>query len=172
MCTILLGFTYIYQVRVQLLSHPAAPPLDLLFCWRLELSAKQNRQHMPSRKPTRYLPTNRRDTIKQVDAIPAKHAEGVPPKYAHAIPPNKRTKVPPKKSSGIRRYTTNRNKKPNQTGGEFGWVGFLVVCFLYNISPNPRKIICWGKKVAQMPLLTQFLLDWVGLGLGSSSVSQ
>ena len=30
--------------------------------------------------------------------------------------------------------------------GEFGWVRFLVVCFLYKINPNPRKNICCGKK--------------------------
>ena len=36
---------------------------------------------------------------------------------------------------------------PNITGcGEFGWVGFLVVRFLHKINPNPRKIICCGKK--------------------------
>ena len=35
----------------------------------------------------------------------------------------------------------------------FGWVGFLVVCFLYKINPNPRKIVCCGKKVTQVPLL-------------------
>ena len=27
-----------------------------------------------------------------------------------------------------------------------GWVRFLVVCFLYNANPNPRKLICCGKK--------------------------
>ena len=26
-----------------------------------------------------------------------------------------------------------------------GWLGFLVVCFLYTINPNPRRIICCGK---------------------------
>ena len=36
--------------------------------------------------------------------------------------------------------------------GEFGWVGFLVVCSLYKINPDPRKISCGRKKVAQMPL--------------------
>ena len=53
----------------------------------------------------------------------------------------------------------------------FGWVRFLVVCFPYTTKPNPRKIICCGKKVAKLPLLTLFFLGWVGLGLGSSSVS-
>ena len=37
--------------------------------------------------------------------------------------------------------------------GEFGWVGFLVVCFLYKTNPKPRKIICCGNKVAELPLL-------------------
>ena len=31
----------------------------------------------------------------------------------------------------------------------FGWVRFLVVRFLYKTNPNPRKIICCGKKVTQ-----------------------
>ena len=30
--------------------------------------------------------------------------------------------------------------------GEFDWVRFLVVCFLYKTSPNPRNNICCGKK--------------------------
>ena len=30
--------------------------------------------------------------------------------------------------------------------GEFGWVEFLVACFLYKIISNPRNIICGGKK--------------------------
>ena len=53
----------------------------------------------------------------------------------------------------------------------FGWVGFLAV--LHEISRNPRKIICCGKKVAQMSHFNLFFLDlgWVGYGLGSSSVS-
>ena len=44
------------------------------------------------------------------------------------------------------------------------WFGlsFLVVCFLYKTSPNPRKTIFCGDKVAQMPLSTYF--SWVGLG--------
>ena len=47
--------------------------------------------------------------------------------------------------------------------GQLGWVGILVVCFLYKINPNPRKIICCGKKVAaQMPPFN-LLLSWVGL---------
>ena len=34
----------------------------------------------------------------------------------------------------------------------FGWVGFLAVCFLYKINPNPRKKCLW-EKVAQLPFL-------------------
>ena len=30
--------------------------------------------------------------------------------------------------------------------GAFGWGRFLVVCFLYKINPNPRKITCCGEK--------------------------
>ena len=26
------------------------------------------------------------------------------------------------------------------------WVGFLVVCFLYKINPNPPKMSCCGKR--------------------------
>ena len=49
-----------------------------------------------------------------------------------------------------------------------------VSCSLFpiqNQSQPTKKIFYRGKKVAQMPLLTYFLLGWVGLGLGSSSVS-
>ena len=50
--------------------------------------------------------------------------------------------------------------------GEFGWVRFLAVCFSYKTNPNPRKTICCGKKVAQMPLWAYFFLGlgwpWVG----------
>ena len=55
--------------------------------------------------------------------------------------------------------------------GEFGWDGFLVVCFLHKINPNPRKSICCGKKWPKCHFLTCFFLGWVGLELGSSSVS-
>ena len=47
---------------------------------------------------------------------------------------------------------------------EFGWVGFLVVCFLYKTNPTPRKNILMCEKVAQMQLLTNYL--GVGLALG------
>ena len=33
-------------------------------------------------------------------------------------------------------------------------LAFLVVCFLYEINPNPRFFFAVGKKWAQMPLLT------------------
>ena len=60
----------------------------------------------------------------------------------------------------------------NIVRGELGWVGlswvgFLVVCVIYilytprSINPNPRKIICRGKQVAQMPLLKPDF-SWVG----------
>ena len=51
-------------------------------------------------------------------------------------------------------------------GGQFGWVRFFVVCFLYKTNPNPRKTICRGEKVARMPLLNLIFLGlgwpWVG----------
>ena len=40
-------------------------------------------------------------------------------------------------------------------------LGFVVVCFLYKINPNPRKIILLWEQAAQMPLLT---LIFLGLG--------
>ena len=46
--------------------------------------------------------------------------------------------------------------------GEFGWVGFLVVCFLYKINPNPPKMICCGEKSG--PNATFFNLIFLGLG--------
>ena len=48
--------------------------------------------------------------------------------------------------------------------GEFGWVRFLVVCFLYKTNPNPRKIICSGKKWPNCHFQPKFC--WVGLALG------
>ena len=47
--------------------------------------------------------------------------------------------------------------------GEFGLVGFLVVCFQHKINPNPisiqYKIICCGEKVApKMPLFNLFII--------------
>ena len=48
----------------------------------------------------------------------------------------------------------------------------FVVCFLQKNTPNPRKIICCGKKAAQMPLLiySVFFLGsgwpWVGECVG------
>ena len=49
----------------------------------------------------------------------------------------------------------------------FGWVGFgfLAVCFLYKINPNPRKNdVAVGKSGAQMPLITP-IVSWVGLAV-------
>ena len=48
--------------------------------------------------------------------------------------------------------------------GEFGLVRFLVVCFLYKTSPNPRKIICSGKTWPKC--LFNLVFSWVGLALG------
>ena len=45
---------------------------------------------------------------------------------------------------------------------------FLVVCFLSNQSYE--NYLLW-EKMAQLPFLSQFFLGWIGLGLGSSSVS-
>ena len=43
--------------------------------------------------------------------------------------------------------------------GEFGWVSFLVVCFLYETDPNARKVHCCGENVAQnATFLTHFFL--------------
>ena len=42
------------------------------------------------------------------------------------------------------------------------WVRFAVVCFLYKTIPNPRKMICCGKKVAQN---AAFSLVFLGVGL-------
>ena len=52
-------------------------------------------------------------------------------------------------------------------------VGFsvFVVCILREPNPNPTKNHLLWEEVAQTPLSTYFFLGWVGLGLGSSSVS-
>ena len=47
--------------------------------------------------------------------------------------------------------------------GELGWVGFVVVCLLYKIKPNPRKNICCGKKWPKFHLLT-YIFSFLGLG--------
>ena len=51
----------------------------------------------------------------------------------------------------------------------FGWVS----CSLFPISnqSQPTKNYLLWEKMAQTPLFTYFFLGWVGLGLGSSSVS-
>ena len=43
---------------------------------------------------------------------------------------------------------------------DFGRVGFLVVCFLHNINPNPpKKYLLWGKKVGPNATFTPIFLD-------------
>ena len=42
----------------------------------------------------------------------------------------------------------------NGVCGKFGRVRFLVACFQYKTNPKPRKNICCGENVAQMPLST------------------
>ena len=49
------------------------------------------------------------------------------------------------------------------------FVGFLVVCFLYKINRNPRKIFAVGKSDPNITL-NQFFGGRVGLELGSLSV--
>ena len=44
----------------------------------------------------------------------------------------------------------------------FGWVGFLVVCFLYETTPNPPRNIGCGKKSGQ--IATFDLIFFLGLG--------
>ena len=48
--------------------------------------------------------------------------------------------------------------------GESGWVGFLVVCFLYKTNPNRRKTICCGKQWRKCHFQPD--VSWVGLALG------
>ena len=46
--------------------------------------------------------------------------------------------------------------------GQFGWVRFIVVCFLYKTNPNPRKTTCCGKK---WPMPVPYLgLGWPWVG--------
>ena len=48
--------------------------------------------------------------------------------------------------------------------GEFGWVGFLVVCFLDKPIPTHEKIFAVGKSG---PIATfDLFFSWVGLSLG------
>ena len=59
--------------------------------------------------------------------------------------------------------------------GEFGWVGFLVVCFPYETNLNIRKIIYSGKKVAQNATFNLIFLGfgwpWVGEFIGFMVIS-
>ena len=50
-------------------------------------------------------------------------------------------------------------------------LGFLPSVSCIKPIPTHEKLFAVGKKWPQMPLLTYFFLGWVGLGLGSSSVS-
>ena len=47
---------------------------------------------------------------------------------------------------------------------KLGWVRFLVVCFLYDNNPNPRKLVV-GKSGPIAPFNLIFLgLDWPRVG--------
>ena len=66
-----------------------------------------------------------------------------------------------------RRDLTRVPPTPVVWSANFGWVGFLVVCFLYKVNPNPRKISCCGKTWPKCHFLTYFFLGWVvALGWG------
>ena len=60
------------------------------------------------------------------------------------------------------RVSDLRGAKNQGVCGEFGWAGFLVVCFRYKINPNPRKNICCDQK---WPKNATFDLFFLGLGL-------
>ena len=49
---------------------------------------------------------------------------------------------------------------------DFGWVNFLVVCFLYKINPNPRKNVCCGGKSGPNATFDLCTFSRVGVGLG------
>ena len=66
---------------------------------------------------------------------------------------------------------TSVEKGSQSVCGEFDWVRLLVVYSLYKTNPNPRKNILSGKKWPKCHLKPNFAWCWVGLGLGSSSVS-
>ena len=52
-------------------------------------------------------------------------------------------------------------------------LGFLVVCFLYKTIPTHEHLFpAVGKSGANATLSIYFFLRWVGLGLGSLSVSK
>ena len=53
---------------------------------------------------------------------------------------------------------------------------FVGLGFLWSVSyikpiPTHENIFLLREKLAEMPPFTYFFLDWVGLGLGSSTVS-
>ena len=70
----------------------------------------------------------------------------------------------------VGRGMLSRVERDPAVGGEFGWVGFLVVYFKYNINPDSRKTFVVGKR-GPNDTLSLIFLGSVGLGLGSSSVS-
>ena len=46
-------------------------------------------------------------------------------------------------------------------------LGFLVVCFLLKINPNPQKnCLLWEKVAQNAAFKPDFFLGWVGLGFG------
>ena len=51
--------------------------------------------------------------------------------------------------------------------GEFGWVRFPVICFLYKTNPNPRKsYLLWGKSDLNATFNLIFLVLGWPLGWG------
>ena len=59
---------------------------------------------------------------------------------------------------------------PRTNRVEFGWVGFLVVCFLYKTNPNPRKKVFTAGKSGPNATLNPILLGlgwpWAGALVG------
>ena len=62
----------------------------------------------------------------------------------------------------LRRGPDKSRKSHSLVNGcrEFGWVGFLAVCFLYEINPNPRKKVAAAKGGPN----ATFNLIFLGLG--------
>ena len=54
--------------------------------------------------------------------------------------------------------------------GEFGWVGFLVACFLYKPIPTHEKVFAVGKRGINATFNLIFLgLGWPWVGVWSVS---
>ena len=138
------------------LTQPIHPPINQSTN-AIHKPTKPNQRTQPPSLQMRVQVTRQRDRRKQTNYsrgglhhnnqpfnLPTNRPTNQPTNQSNQ-PPNQKPIQPTNQPSNQPIKPTNR---PNRVFAEnvFGWVGFLAVCFLYKINPNPRKIICCGKK--------------------------